>query len=142
MNDKREMKKLLIYLYETFNANHDKIIAEMVERKIKADIKTVNEFIKSNNIRLTDYYVFYESKFPAEFKNVSRPIMVINKKLDKMVRRYFNYKLEADGTQGNKNFDGETLKHFLDELDIGYELTVREVNSVLQDNGLKPIKVI
>ncbi len=138
MDERRELKKVLIYLYETFNGSHDLIIQEMAERKICADRKTVNEYLKEHNIKATDYYAFFENKFPAEFKNVSRPIMIINKKLDKMARRYFNYKLEDNG---NKQFSGKTLKELLDELDIGYELTIREINNILIENQIKPIRL-
>ena len=134
------MKKLLVYLYENFNGSQDLIIGEMLERKLNADRKTVNDYLKEHNIRVTDYTAFFETKFPAEFKKVERPILIINKKLDKAVRRFFNYKLEDDGTDnGGTSFAGETLKDFLDEVELSYDLTVREVNLILVENGIKPI---
>lgn len=140
MNENREYKKLLVFLYEQFNGSQDKIIEEMLERKLDANRQAVNKFLKERNIRVTDYVAFFETKFPAEFKKCERPIMIINKKLDKAVRRFFNYKLEDDETDtGGTSFAGETLKDFLDEAELGYDLTVREVNSILVENGIKPI---
>lgn len=137
MNENREYKKLLVFLYEQFNGSQDKIIEEMLERKLDANRQAVNAFLKERNIRVTDYVAFFETKFPAEFKKCERPIMIINKKSDKAVRRFFNYKLDLD--DDGTSFAGKTLKDFLDETELGYDLTVREVNSILVENGIKPI---
>lgn len=143
MEEKRELKKVLIFLYEQFNGCHEKIIDEFVAKQIKADRKSVNEYLKEHNIKATDYYVFFEDKFPSEFKKVSRPIMVINKHLDKSIKRFLGAKLEQDTTKvGGDKFTGMTLKDFIDTTDLGYEYTLREVNNILQENGIKPIKVL
>ncbi len=139
----RELKKVLIFLYEHFNGSQDLIIQEFAERKIKADVKTINTYLKEHNIKITDYYVFFEKKFPIEFKKTSRPIMVINKHQDKSVKRFLGAKLEQDTTKvGGDKFAGMTLKEFIDNVDLGYEYTLREVNNILQENGIKQIKAL
>ena len=139
----RELKKVLIFLYEHFNGSQDLIIQEFAERRIQADRKAVNTYLKEHNIKTTDYYVFFEDKFPSEFKKASRPIMVINKHLDKSVKRFLGVKLEQDTTKvGEYKFTGMTLKEFIDTTELGYEYTLREVNNILEENGIKPIKAL
>lgn len=142
MEEKRELKRVLIYLYEKFNGSQDLIIQELAERQITADKKTVNQYLKEHNIKATDYYAFFESKFPSEFRDVSRPIMIINKKLDKSVKRFLGYKLQmTNNSKIGQTYNGKPLKDFLYDTDISQELTIRELNSILVENDLAPIKV-
>ena len=59
-----------------------------------------------------------------------------------MEKSYLKEILKDDNTtNGGISFLGETLQDFLDDLGIDYrDTTLKEVNSLLAENGIKPIK--
>ena len=61
------------------------------------------------------------------------------------LKPYLDIELEDDGTPyGGVSFAGETLRDFLDEVtdeDEEYPSSLKEVNKILKDCGIKPIKV-
>jgi len=109
--ENRELKKVLVYLFhkcedkieadkeryketsQTANLEHlentDKVIVlneyiaqEILEKNIQSDKRTINEFLKANNIKTTDYKAMFERKFPKwVWKiNVNVPLLIIPNK--------------------------------------------------------------
>ena len=55
---------------------------------------------------------------------------------------YLDYILKDDETlNGGTSFNGETLRDFLDSVEIEYATPMEEINKALVECGIKPISV-
>ena len=87
MIEKKELKKILVYLYHQFSKDekdvqmiNETIIAEMLEKKIDSSRNTVNQYLKENNVKLSSYLVLFESKFSKKVKwDDKSPIIIYPK---------------------------------------------------------------
>lgn len=138
----KKYKQTLVYLYEKFEGNQELIIKELVENNLKPSIKDIKEFIRVNHLHLTNYTCFWEKSFPKALKEGDEYILIIHNKLDKSVKKFLNYELEDDfnNPNGGTSYYGQTLKEFLDESGLKHNITLREANEILLENGIKPVK--
>lgn len=55
---------------------------------------------------------------------------------------YLDYILKDDETPyGGTSFNGETLRDFLDSVEIEYATSMEEINKALVECGIKPITI-
>lgn len=130
----QDLKKILVVLYDKYEGDNGKIVRELVERKEKMDEATVQEYILEHNLKLTDYVVYWEKKFPKRYMNELETIMIIHKRDIKSIKNYLNYKLQSDN-----NFNGMLVKDLIQEFNIPKNTSLNELNKLLIDNQIKPI---
>ena len=130
----QDLKKILVVLYDKYEGDNGKIVRELVERKEKMDEATVQEYILEHNLKLTDYVVYLEKKFPKRYMNELETIMIIHKRDIKSIKNYLNYKLQSDN-----NFNGMLVKDLIQEFNIPKNTSLNELNKLLIDNQIKPI---
>ena len=123
-NENTKYKRMLVYLYEKFDGDYTKIMEELFEKRVKADEKAVNKYIKNNNLLLSNYIAFFEQSFPNKYKDCLNPILIICKNdrienlLDKQVQPI-----------------GITVKSLLDEMELDYVINKRQLKKILDVNN-------
>lgn len=131
----QDKKKILVYLYEHFNGDQNKILMELIENNLKPSMEVVNEFIKSRGIKLTNYTALWENEFPKQFRYEYDIFIYYNK-----IEKYLDVVLEDDNTpNGGVSYQGQTLREFLDEIGVGQHISVPKANKILVENGIKSL---
>lgn len=130
----QDKKKILIYLYNHFKGDNGKIITEIMDNKLKVSTEMANKFLKENNIKTSEYKCMWEAKFPKRYKDNLNPTMIIHIKDIKSAKLVMNKKLVSNNTQ----FEGMTVRDFLNEGDIDKNISLSQLNELLIDNGIKP----
>ena len=112
---------------EEHHAFHLEKLAELVKNKIS--VAQADKIHENKNLFKKDYG---KKKVEESFKDLERDLG----------RDFRKIKLEDDGSEtGGIAFAGETLGDFLEnDLDDNYEFTLDELNKVLKDCGIKPLK--
>lgn len=132
--EKLDNKKILIYLYEQFNGDNGKIITELFENNLKASMVIVNQYIKDNNIRISDYRCVWEKKFPKRYIDDLNPSMIIHIKDIKSAKKVFNQTLISD----DKRFSNMSVKDLIDEMGLDKNISLSQLNEILIENNIKP----
>lgn len=132
--DLLDNKKILVYLYNQFNGDNGKIITELMENNLKADMKTINSYLKENNIKLSEYKCLWEKKFPNRYKDDINPTMIIHIKDIKSAKKIMEKVLDTD----NEQFVGMTVREFLLEADIDKNISLSQLNEIFKENNIKP----
>ncbi len=132
--DLMDNKKILIYLYHQFNGDNGKIITELMENNLKANMETVNKYIKENNLKLSEYKCMWEKKFPTRYKDDVNPTMIIHIKDIKSAKKVYNQFLETENAQ----FKGMTVREFIEACDIDKNISLSQLNELLKENDIKP----
>lgn len=131
--EQQDKKKILIFLFEKYNGDNNKIILEMMEKKEKADRESVNTFIKNGNFKLTDYVCFWERKFPKRYTGLINPILIIRKEDIKSVRDILTKKLVSEN-----EFNGMQVREFMNEFELDSTTSLNELNKILIANNINP----
>lgn len=124
MQNRYKFKKILIMLYETFDGDYSSIAGELLERKIQADEKSVNAYIKEHNLKISDYIAFFDSKFPMRFRDCYNPILIIKKSDD--ILPYLNKIVHPLDI---------SVKELFKQMDIDFTINKRQFKKICQINN-------
>lgn len=83
---KRNVKKILVYLFHQFYETEKDvkevnalITKELLERKIDSSVKTVNHYLKTNQVKLKDYHTAVDKNYSKKIIYSDIPIMIYPK---------------------------------------------------------------
>ena len=82
----KDLKKILVYLYDNFSKTESdvkiingKIIVEFLEHRIDSSKEVVDNYIKENNIKVSEYLTILDRRFAKRYNNGNTPILVYPK---------------------------------------------------------------
>lgn len=80
MLSKEQARNLLIYLYLQLDKRQDKIMIELLEKKLGVQEADVNAYLSENNIDTSKFITIVDSDYPDELKGeITNPTFVIEK---------------------------------------------------------------
>lgn len=124
MKNRFKFKRILIMLYEVFDGDYSQIAGELLERKIKADEVTVNNYIKDHNLKVSDYLAFFDSHFPKRYCDCCNPILIIKK--SDSISPFLNKIVHPINI---------TVKELFKQMDIDFTINTRQFKKICQINN-------